>query len=201
MSHDHGHGVYTMTAVILADPTHRQQSGIPGLHQQLLKFTCCSDIFPLRSLVNPLLEAEDMPLHFLPRDALPGHLQGLALCFGALPLTHGFTFQNTGPTSAYPGHYPWPLLLRASSSPVVYGWHLLCEGTSLTEDHWRLLRSQFPWLASVGRCSPPGFCGSAHRSVSKAAGALSCAILAPAPQPLALVGLHGGSPHLCLRCP
>jgi len=97
-----------------------------------------------------------MPLHFLPGDVLPGHLQGLALCFGALPLTHGFTFQDTGPTSAYPGHYPWPLLLRASSSPVVYGWHLLCEGTSLTEDHWRLLRSQFPWLASVGRCSPPG---------------------------------------------
>src|SRR2546426_391462 len=35
--------------------------------------------------------------------------------------------------------------------------HLLREGTGLTEGHWRLLRSQFPLLASVGRCSPPGF--------------------------------------------
>jgi hypothetical protein len=42
------------TTVILADPTHRQQPSIPGLHQQFLKFTCCRDIFTLRSLVNPL---------------------------------------------------------------------------------------------------------------------------------------------------
>src|SRR5262249_36544028 len=95
-------------------------------------------------LSDPLLEAEDMPLHFLPRDTLPGHPQELSLCFGSSPLTHGFTFQDTGPTSAYPGHYPWPLLLRASSSPVACGWHLLCEETGLTESHWRLLRSQFP---------------------------------------------------------
>ena len=117
-----------------------------------------SDIFLLRGSVNPLLEAEDMALDVLPGDVLPGRHQGLALrCVGAWPLTHHGPFQGTGPTSAYPGHYPWPLLLRASSSPVVCGWYLLCEGTSLTEDHWRLLRSQFPWLASVGRCSPPGF--------------------------------------------
>src|SRR2546425_2049989 len=87
MSHDRGHGVHTMTPVILADPTHRQQPGIPGFHQQLLQFTCCPDIFTLRRLVNPFLEAEDMPLHFLPRNVLPGHLQGLTLCFGASPLT------------------------------------------------------------------------------------------------------------------
>ena len=68
-----------------------------------------------------------MPLYFLPWDVLPGHLQGRALCFGALPLTHRFTFQNTGPTSAYPGHYSRRLLLRASSSPAASGWHLLRE--------------------------------------------------------------------------
>ena len=38
-----------------------------------------------------------------------------------------------------------------------------------------LRRSQFPWFASLGRCSPPGVCGSAGRSVLTAAGALSCA--------------------------
>ncbi len=97
-----------------------------------------------------------MPLDFLPRNALPGHLQGHALCFGTLPLTHGFTFQNTGPTSAYPGHYPRPLLLRASCSPAASGGRLLRQGTFSTEGCWRLLRSQCPWLTSLGRCSPPG---------------------------------------------
>jgi hypothetical protein len=87
-----------------------------------------------------------MPVHLLPWHVLPGHHQGRTLCFGALPLTHGFTFQNTGPTSAYPERYPWPWLLRASSSPIASGWHLLREGTGLTEGHGGLLRSQFPLL-------------------------------------------------------
>ena len=30
------------------------------------------------------------------------------------------------------------------------------EGPASTEGCWRLLRSQFPWLTSLGRCSPPG---------------------------------------------
>jgi hypothetical protein len=46
-----------------------------------------------------------------------------------------------------------------------------------------------------------GFLGSAHRSMWKVAGAVSCAILAPARQPLALGVVHDGSSHLCLRCP
>src|SRR5574341_2069604 len=111
----------------------------------------------LRGLVNPLLEAEDMALDFLPGDVLPGHHQGGTLCFGALPLTHRFTFQDTGPTSAYPKRYLWPWLLRASSSPGACGWHLLHGETSLTESRGGLLRSQFSLLASVGRCYPPGF--------------------------------------------
>ena len=141
----------------MGDATHCQQPGIPRLHEQFLKLVCGSDISTLRGSVNPLLEVENTPVDFLPRNVLPGHLQGLTLCFGASPLTHGFTFQNTDPTSAYPGHCPRPWLLRASSSPAASGWHLLCEVTSLTESGWRFLRSQCPWLASVGRCSPPGF--------------------------------------------
>jgi hypothetical protein len=71
-----------------------------------------------------------MALDFLPGDVLPGRHQGLAiLCVGSWPLTHHYTFQDTGPTSAYPGHYPWPWLLRASSSPTADGWHLLREVT------------------------------------------------------------------------
>jgi hypothetical protein len=96
------------------------------------------------------------------------------------------------------------LLALASSgilSPAACGWHLLRERTSLTESWWGLLRSQCSCLVSVGRCSPPGLSGSACRSVDSAAGALSCAILAPAHQPLALGHDHDGSSHLCLRCP
>src|SRR5262249_40362182 len=53
------------------------------------------------------------------------------------------------------------LLLALASSGI-----LLSNGIRLAptpwgdrppEGRWRLLRSQFPWLASVGRCSPPGF--------------------------------------------
>ncbi len=146
-----------LSTVILADPTHREPSGIPRLHSQLLQFACCADSSTLRSSVNPLLEAEDLPLHFLPRTVLPGHHQGRTLCMGALPLTHHFTLQDTGPTSAYPGHSPRPWLLRASSSPAACGWYLLREPTGLTKGCWGFHRSQFPGLASVGRCFPPGW--------------------------------------------
>ena len=98
-----------------------------------------------------------MSVDFLPGDVLPGHHQGVALCFGTSPLTHRSTFRDTGPTSAYPEHYPWPWLLRASFSPIASGWRLLREVTGLIEGHWGLLRSQFSLFASVGRCSPPGF--------------------------------------------
>jgi hypothetical protein len=98
-----------------------------------------------------------MAVDLLPLDALPGHLQGNSLCFGTLPLTHDFTLRDTGPTSAYPGHSPRPWLLRASSSHVACGWRLLREGPGLAEGHVGLLRSQLPLLASLGRCSPPGF--------------------------------------------
>ena len=52
------------------------------------------------------------------------------------------------------------------------GWHLLPFNRRA---RIRLCRSQLPCFASVGRCFPPGFCGSAYRSVGSAAGALSCA--------------------------
>jgi hypothetical protein len=38
-----------------------------------------SDITTLRGLVNALLEAEDMPVNFLPRDILPGRRQGFVI--------------------------------------------------------------------------------------------------------------------------
>ena len=134
------------------------------------------DLATLSGLVNSLLEAQDMPLDFRPGDLLPGrHQVPRVLCLGSLPLTHHFTFQNTGSTSAYPRHYPGPWLLRASFSPMASGWHLLRGVIRPTEDYGRLLRSQLPLFVSLGRCYPPGLCGSASRSVPQSTDALSFA--------------------------
>jgi len=101
-------------------------------------------------------------------------------------------------TSAYPRRYSRPSLLAGSLTTrhTVGTYSRRCVRARVA-----LRRSQFPWFASVGRCFPPGFCGSAGRSVASAAGALSCALLAPARQPLALGDGHDGSTHLRLRCP
>jgi hypothetical protein len=94
-------------AMVLGHPTHGSQSCIPGLAQQGLELAYGSDITTWRGSVHPLLEAEDMALDCLPGDVLPGRHQGLAiLCVGSWPLTHHGTFQDIGPTSAYPGHDP-----------------------------------------------------------------------------------------------
>jgi hypothetical protein len=72
---------------------------------------------------------------------------------------------NTGPTSAYPGHYPGPWLLRASASPAASGWHLLREATYLTEGY----RGVTPFPVSIARIFravlSTGFLGSAAGQV------------------------------------
>ena len=155
----------------------------------------------LRGSVNPLLETEDMPMHFRPGDVLPGRHQGRTLCFGSLPLTHRFTFRDTGPTSAYPGHYPGPWLLRASFSPTAYGWRLLHEVTGFIEGHWGVTPFPVPIARILRAVLSTGFIGSAGRSVRTATGALSCAVLAPAPQPLPLGKSDDGSPTPSLALP
>ena len=130
------------------------------------------------------------------RGIAPSRLRTGSSAFSALLLL----ITCTSPSSRQPilGITPGLCFLR---NPSPYAMRLAPAPVVSRRGRTGLLRSQFPWFASVGRCSPPGFCGSAGRSVSKAAGALSCAVLAPARQPLALVGVHDGSMHLCLRCP
>src|SRR5262249_58408658 len=138
-----------------------------------------------------------MRVHAHPLQGLaPSRCRTGSTAFPALLLPIHLHF--TVLTSAYPRHYPRPWLLE-ESLPV----HHTVGTCSRLSRRGRtgLLRSQFPWLASVGWGSPPGFYGSADPSVWKAAGALSCAVLAPARQPLALVRFHDGSTHLRLRYP
>ena len=127
-----------------------------------------------------------MSVDFLPRDALPGHLQRRALRCGALPLTHTFTFHDTGPTSAYPGHSPRPWLLRASFSRVACGWCLLREVTGSQ-------RATRGYSVPSCHCSHPEG-GALHRvsrqckpvNVEGCRRLILC-LLTPACQPLALV--------------
>ena len=154
----------------------------------------------LRGSVHPLLEAEDMPVDFLPGDVLPGHHQGGTLCFGALPLTHRFTLHATGPTSAYPERYLWPWLLRASSSPAASGWHLLRKVPGLTEGRWGFLRSPSPLVEPLGRRYPPGFMTVPTGQSYGCQRRILC-LLAPAYQPLTLVYNHDGSTTSLLSLP
>ena len=120
-----------LPTVVLGHPTHREQPGRPGRAQQVLELAYCADITTWRGSVPPLLEAADMALDLLPGDVWPGRHQGLTILWvGSWPLTHHGTVQDTGPTSADPGHYPWPWLFRASSAPTACGWPLLQELTT-----------------------------------------------------------------------
>jgi hypothetical protein len=143
-------------------------------------------------MVKPLLAAEDLALAFLPGEILPGHQQGRPLGVGTYPLTHRFPLQDPGPLSAYPGPSPWPRLLRASSPLGAAG------GPRLDTRKRRELPagSSVPWLHGsrledepihrVCEATPAGPCHGCQRPL--------LGLLAPACPPLALGGMHDGSP-------
>jgi hypothetical protein len=85
---------------------------------------------------------------------------------------------------------PSPYAMRLAPAPVI----LLERPYGVTPFPVSIVRIRRAVLST-------GFVGSADRSVSKAAGALSCAVLAPARQPLALVRVHGGSATPLLALP
>jgi hypothetical protein len=123
------HGMFP--ALVLGPPTPRSQPCLPGLAEQVWALAYCADITTWRGSGPSLVEAEAMALDWLPGDVVPGRHQGLAiLCVGSWPLPYHGTFQGTGPTSASPGHSPWPWLLRVSSSPAAWGWRLRREVTA-----------------------------------------------------------------------
>ena len=173
---------------------------MPGLHPYLLKLACYADTSVLRGSGHPFVEAEDRAMDLLPRHVLPGHQQGLALCCGAWPLTHGFPLQHTGPPSVYPGRYPRYWLLRASSSPVACGWHLLCGRTGLREGGWGLRRSPSPWVEPVGRRYPPGVVTVPTGQSEGCPRRILC-LLAPACEPLTLGDKHDGATPSSLSLP
>ncbi len=183
-----------LAAMGLAHTPHRSPTGVPGLAPQVVACVSRADMAPLRGLVHALVEAEDMPMDLLPGDGLPGRPQARALLGGgSSPRPPLFPVQHPGPTSAYPGRSSRHGLLRASCSPAVCGWHRRGEVTASPRAAGGSAGPSFPWLppedGAVHRVSWP------CRPVSvQAADAFSCAMLAPACQPLTPVAAHGGSP-------
>jgi hypothetical protein len=124
-----GRGMFP--ALVLGPPTPRSQPCLPGRAEQVWELAYGADITTWRGSGPSLVEAEARALDCLPGDGVPGRHQGLAILGGgSWPLPHHGTFQGTGPTSASPGHSPWPWLLRVSSSPAAWGWRLLREVTA-----------------------------------------------------------------------
>jgi hypothetical protein len=133
-------------------------------------------------------------------------------CLARPPSGHGpacWLLTSDAPLSLA-GYWPDVSLSRGFLLAFASAGLLLSHGIRLAPTPWRdcpprgpLEVTPFPVsMARIRRAVlSTGFGGRADRSVSQAAGALSCAVLAPASQPLALVGLHDGSPHLCFRCP
>src|SRR5215831_13619507 len=106
MSHDRGHGVYTMTPVVLGHPTGGPKLGVPGGDQESLELTNCGPIATTTGSVDALLELEDRPFDSPPWDVWPCiHRRGLRVHAVWTPLGPS-TIHTTGLTSAYPRAFP-----------------------------------------------------------------------------------------------
>ena len=98
----------------------------------------------------------------------------------------------------------WALPQALASSGILLPSHirlaLPLRVTSLAEGDWGLLRSPSLLLEPLGRRYPPGF-STVPTGQSDGCQCLAVAVLAPAPQPLALVYNHDGSSTSLLSLP
>src|SRR5256886_543839 len=101
-------------------------------------------------------------------------------------------------TSAYPGHDPRPWLLE-ESLPVRHAVGT-CSGR-LSERTYGVTPFPVSMVRIRRAVLSTGFVGSADRSVSKAAGALSCAFWLQRVSLLRWFAFTVAQPHLRLRCP
>ena len=124
--------------------------------------------------------------------ALP---RGFSRFFRVTPSDH---LHLTVLTSAYPGHDPRPWLLE-ESCPVRHAVGT-CSGR-LSERTYGVTPFPVSMMRIRRAVLSTGFIGSAHRSVWKAAGALSCAFWLQRVSLLRWFAFTVAQPHLRLRCP
>ena len=103
-----------LAPVVLGYLSYCKASRRPGLHQQSLELVDCLDIATLRGLIDALLEPEYLSLHGFPWQPVPlihrcCHRVHVVLLPTGVSIVHLVV-----PTSAYPGRYPRPWLLRQS---------------------------------------------------------------------------------------
>jgi hypothetical protein len=131
--------------------TSASEPRVRAFHARGSSVMCPLSLAPFRSLTPPV---GLVICGLAPPPAgvsLPHDSRGFSRFCSVTPPDH---FSMTARTSAYPRRYPRPSLL-AGSHPARHA-----VGTSSCRSmraRVGLLRSQFPWFASVGRCSPPGF--------------------------------------------
>jgi hypothetical protein len=185
----------------------RLQSMDRSLSPPLLQNPACA--FPRTRLLSevPVVTgtrpAKKSPVELMIWGLAPSH------CWASLPhatawvLAHGQRYCPRSP----PPHRPHVSVSEAFPSALAScgilpdmpcGWHLL---TTPRESTCRVTPFPVPMARIRRAVLSTGLLGSADRSVSKAAGAVSCAILAPARQPLALVRVHDGSTTPLLALP
>jgi hypothetical protein len=129
MSHDQGHGVYTMTLIVLGDLSDREELCRPGVHQQALELTDCCDILTTCGSVNARLKLEHIPLDGLPGKCVPSihrcwSIRVHSMCTSTCP----FTVHVAGSLSAYLVAFPRalasetiPFLISVRLTPPPFG--------------------------------------------------------------------------------
>src|SRR5437867_5543777 len=150
-------------------------------------------------LEDPFLELEDRPFALRPGSGLPFIYRPRDRSHDVLTPTHRASVPFIGPTSAYPGHYPWHWLLGPSSPRLACGRPLLLGSTA--EESWSWVP---PFLMSAlwsrRTILSTGFRGSEYWS-GQTLPAPSLSRFGQADNPRWLGMGNDGSTYLCLRCP
>ena len=92
--------------MVLRDPSGRQEFGVPGLQEKSLKRVNGLDIATTTGSVDALLELEDRPFDFAPRDVLPCIHRSSCRVHAVCTPPGPSTFHITGRPSAYPQAFP-----------------------------------------------------------------------------------------------
>ena len=71
MSHDAGHGVYTMTSIFLGHPPHGEAFRTPGRGEKFLESAGFLGLSTGRCLIDSSLELEHAHLELAPGDGVP----------------------------------------------------------------------------------------------------------------------------------
>src|ERR687887_591535 len=139
MSHDRGHGVYTMTQIVLGDAADCEQFRSPRLQEEFLE---SADISRVRGFVDPPFELKHRDLQLTPGELVPFIRSRCRLAHDVFTLLGSSPFRSTARLSAYPPAFPEAFASDVIPSRTPCGWHLLRRHDRLRRARTGLLRSR-----------------------------------------------------------